>query len=61
MVNKLRAYRFIRQKSQDRLFLETGIPQSKISKIENGYIKPTENDQRILARALGVRVDQLFD
>lgn len=60
MVNKIKGYRFIRQKSQDRLFIETGISQSKLSRIENGYLQPSEKEKAVLAKALGATAEELF-
>lgn len=37
---------------------ETGVPQSRISKIELGYVEPTEEEKAQIAKVLGV--DQRF-
>ncbi len=60
MGNKFRAYRFIRQKTQDQLSKETGIHQSQISKIENEYLRPAEREKKVLAKALGTTAEKLF-
>ena len=41
-MSNLKIFRFINKKTQDQLFLETGILQSKISRIENGFAKPAQ-------------------
>lgn len=58
--NNLKEARFFAKKSQAQVWLETGIHYSTISRIECGYIKPTEQQKRKLARALKVEVDWLF-
>lgn len=60
MVNRLKYYRFIRQKTQDQIFIETGIPQSKLSRIENMYLRPGESEKTVLAKALGTTTEELF-
>ena len=61
MLNKIKARRFITGKTQDQLFIETGIRQCKISRIENGYLNPSEEERNILAEALGCKPEELFD
>lgn len=60
MKNRLREARFFAKKPQARLWLETGIHYASISRIECGYIKPTEEQKKKLASALGVKEDWLF-
>ena len=50
----LRAVRFKKRFIQHDLVKATGIPQSKISLIERGYISPTKNERRAIAKALQV-------
>jgi transcriptional regulator with XRE-family HTH domain len=38
---------------------KTGIHQSKISLIENGYIKPTEKEKMAIAQALNFGADEI--
>ena len=59
-MNNLREARFRARKPQVQLWLETGIHYSTISRIECGYIKPTEQQKKRLARAVEVEVDWLF-
>ena len=40
--------------------IATGIHQSKISMIENGLIEPREDEKKRLAKALGVRVEEIW-
>ena len=60
MKNRLREARFSAKMPQIRLWLETGIHYSTISRIECGYIKPTERQKEKLAKALGVEQGWLF-
>jgi len=60
MKNLLREARFKARVPQIRLWLETGIHYSTISRIECGYIKPTELQKKKLAEALGVEQEWLF-
>ena len=60
MTNRLKEARFFAEKPQIKLWLETGIHYSTISRIECGYIEPTEKQKMKLAKALGVKKDWLF-
>jgi len=60
MRNKLKEARFFAGKSQPKLWLETGIHYSVISRIECGYIEPTAEQKKKLAKALRVKVADLF-
>jgi transcriptional regulator with XRE-family HTH domain len=60
MKNRLKEARFFAKKPQIRLWLETGIHYSTISRIECGYLKPTEGQKQKLSEALGVETDWLF-
>lgn len=52
--------RFFAKKPQIQLWVETGIHYSTISRIECGYLQPTEMQKKKLAEALRVDVDWLF-
>ncbi len=58
--NRLKEARFFEKKPQIKLWLETGIHYSTISRIECGYILPTQEQREKLANALGVEKDWLF-
>jgi len=58
--NRLKEARFYANKAQIQLWLETGVHYSTISRIECGYIEPTEVQKKRLASALGVKKDWLF-
>ena len=58
--NRMKEGRFFAKKPQIQLWIETGIHYSTISRIECGYIKPTEEQKIKLAKALGVKKDWLF-
>jgi transcriptional regulator with XRE-family HTH domain len=47
-------------RTQIRLARLTNIGEGRISKIVNGWQKPTEQERRAIAEALGKRVDELF-
>ena len=59
-MNKLRETRVVKKISQFQLRVLTGIHQSKISMIENGLIQARDDERERLARALGVRPEELF-
>lgn len=60
MKNRLKEARFFAKKPQARLWLETGVHYATISRIECGYIKPTEEQKKKLAKALKVKPEWLF-
>lgn len=60
MKNRLKEARFFAKKPQIKLWLETGIHYSTISRIECGYVSPTDDQKIKLAKALGVKEDWLF-
>ena len=60
MKNKLKEVRFFAKKSQDQLHVETGISQSKISRIENGFIQPSKEEKRLIARFLKEPISKIF-
>ncbi len=53
---QIRVIRAIKRMSQYDLQKKANIPQPKISLIERGYIKPTEDEKTAVAMALGVSV-----
>ena len=60
MKNKLKEARFFSGKPQIQLWLKTGIHYSTISRIECGYVKPSEEQKKKMSNVLGVKVDWLF-
>lgn len=60
MMNRLRKARLLRDMSQLKLMQTTGIYFTTISRIERGWIKPSEKQRKKLARALRVKPDWLF-
>lgn len=60
MLNNLKEARFRARKVQAKLWHETGIHFSTISRIECGYMEPTKEQILRLARALKVEPDWLF-
>lgn len=59
-MNNLRKARLKSDKSQLQLMKETGIYFATISRIERGWLKPTDEQKMKLAEALGVKKDWLF-
>lgn len=59
-MNKLRETRVVKRITQFQLRIATGIHQSKISMIENSLIQAKEDEKRRLAKAFGVRVEEIF-
>ena len=60
MKNKIKEARFFAEMIQDELHLKTGLSQAKISRIERGYIKPSKEDKRLIAKALKKSVKDIF-
>jgi transcriptional regulator with XRE-family HTH domain len=58
--NRLNEARFFAKKPQIQLWVETGIHYSTISRIECGYIQPTEGQKKKLTKALKVKKEWLF-
>ena len=52
--------RFFKNKPQIKLWLETGIHYSTISRIESGYLVPSKEQRKKLAAALDVKGEWLF-
>ena len=59
-MNRLREVRVVKRVTQFQLRLDTGIHQSKISLIENGLMKPRDDEKKRLSKALGVTPQDLF-
>jgi transcriptional regulator with XRE-family HTH domain len=59
-MNNLRKARLRIDKTQHQLMRETGIIYSTISRIERGWIKPTEEQKEKLAKTLNEDKDWLF-
>ena len=51
--------RFKRQWSQWELQKRSGVHQSRISLIENGYVAPTQKEKAAIVRALGIKAKDL--
>ncbi len=59
-MNNLRKARLRADKSQLQLMKETHIYFATISRIENGWLKPSDKQKNKLAKALKVKADWLF-
>ena len=60
-MNRLREIRAIKRIRQFDLTIKTGIPQSRLSFIENELVIPKENEMKRLAKALGLQVKDIFN
>lgn len=60
-MNRLREVRVVKRVSQFQLRLQTGIHQSKVSLIENGLVTPREDEKKRLAKALGVKPEEIWN
>ena len=56
----LKEARFFRGLNQWDISVKTGIPQSRISLIERGYVDPKEGEKRKIAKALNHKVETVF-
>ena len=59
-MNNLRKARLMADKSQLQLMKETGIYFTTLSRIERGWLKPSDEQKKKLAKALKVTTDWLF-
>ena len=60
MNNRLKVIRAERRITQFQLSLLSNITQSRLSYFENGLIEPREDEKKRLAKALGVRVEEIW-
>ena len=60
IVNRVKQYRKAARMTQSQLAERAGISRQTISDIETGKHDPTISVALLLARALGVKVDNLF-
>jgi transcriptional regulator with XRE-family HTH domain len=60
MLTPLRRERVLRQMSLYDIRARTGISVSKLSLVERGIERPSEDEKRRLAKALGVQIHELF-
>lgn len=59
-MNNLRRARLMADKSQLQLMKETGIYFTTLSRIERGWLKPSDEQKKKLAKTLKVEPDWLF-
>ena len=59
-MNQLRVIRAGKRLTQFQLGLMTGILQSRLSLIENDLISPREDERKRIAKALGMKVEEIF-
>ena len=59
-MHKLKEVRFFKRVTQPLLALNTGIQQSRLSLIENELVTPRKEEMEKIAKALGVRVRDIF-
>ena len=60
IINKVKQYRKAARMTQSQLAERSGVSRQTISDIETGKHDPTISVALLLARALGVKVDNLF-
>ena len=60
MSRKLKALRALEGKTQYDISRESGICQSRISLIENGYVKVQREEAAAIAHVLGRKPEELF-
>lgn len=60
MINRLREIRFKKRTSQWLLAKETDIPQSRISLIENGLVRPKDKEMKLISDAMSVKIEDVF-
>ena len=60
IINKVKQYRKSARMTQSQLAERSGVSRQTISDIETGKHDPTISVALLLARALGVKVDNLF-
>lgn len=60
IVNRVKQYRKAAHMTQSQLAERSGVSRQTISDIETGKHDPTISVALLLARALGVKVDNLF-
>ena len=56
----LREARFFKGLNQWDISFKTGIPQSKLSLIERGYVDPRKDEKKKIAKALNCKVEDIF-
>ena len=59
-MNKLKEIRFFKEVTQPLLALKSGIQQSRISLIQNELVTPREEEKRKIAKALNLKVEDIF-
>lgn len=60
MLSPLRKTRILKELSLYDIKAKTGIDVGKLSLVERGYVSPSRDEMRRLARALGCRVEEIF-
>lgn len=58
--NKLKEIRFFGNIKQCELAVKARIPLATLSKIENGWLQPNEDQKRRIAKALSLPVSEAF-
>jgi len=56
----LKEARFFKGLNQWDISVKTGIPQSKLSLVERGYIDLREDEKKKIAKVLGCKVTDIF-
>ena len=56
----LREARFFKGFNQWDISIKTGIPQSRLSLMERGYVMPKDEEKKAIAKALQSNVEEIF-
>ena len=59
-MSQVKLLRFLRGMSQFQLRLISGVNATKLSFIENGMVEPNEDEKFQIAKALGVRPEEVW-
>ena len=59
-MNELKKIRTLKELNQFQVAIASGVGQSRISLIENQYVKPRDDEKKRLAKALKTPVEKLF-
>ncbi len=59
-MSRLRVIRAERKLSQILLSIQSGVHASKISLIENGLVKPREDEIKKISKVLGMEAEEIF-
>ncbi len=59
-MRKIRQIRLLKEITLDDIFLQTGINQGRLSRIERGILQPTEIEKEKIAKTLNLPISEVF-